>query len=151
ENASMNNCIVYFNSAATAANYDFCTLNYCCTTPLPGDGSGNIATDPRLTDSAHLGADSPCLAAGSAAYTYGVDIDGQSWADPPSIGCDQFYAASVTGLLTVTVSANATNVAAGFPVTFTGEISRHATGAFWDFGDGSFALYDGAGCVHSFN
>lgn len=150
--SSLHNCISYFNNAPTGANYDYgsCTLNYCCTTPLPKDGSGNIASDPRMTDAAHLGAYSPCVAAGSAAYTQGEDIDGQSWADPPSIGCDEFYAGSVTGLLTVAIGANATNVATGFQVTFSGEINGHATASFWDFGDGTFAIDEGSGFVHSF-
>jgi len=38
----MNNCIIYYNTASSSANYDLSTLNYCCTTPLPTGGAGNI-------------------------------------------------------------------------------------------------------------
>ncbi len=45
------------------------TLNYCCTTPLPTDGVGNITTDPRFVNAAagdfRLRPDSPCIDAGT--------------------------------------------------------------------------------------
>jgi parallel beta-helix repeat protein len=144
--STLNNCIVYFNGA----NYDSSSsFNYCCTTPLPS-GTGNISADPQLTDSTHLSADSPCVGAGSGAFTSGVDIDGEPWASPPSIGCDEFHAGSVVGPLAVTVAANYTNAAAGFVLTFTAEIQGHATVNFWDFDDGTIAINQPFGLSHSF-
>jgi hypothetical protein len=57
-------------------------LNYCCTTPLPTNGVGNIDADPLFVDFAggnlRLQPDSPCINAGNNAYaTNGVtDLDG---------------------------------------------------------------------------
>jgi len=46
---ALNNCIVYYNTARSDANYDrSSTLNYCCTTPLPGRGVGNLDLEPQL-------------------------------------------------------------------------------------------------------
>jgi hypothetical protein len=87
------NSILYFNRGA-AGNYSGGALSYCCTTPLPS-GAGNISADPLLLpDIIHLSSASPCLAAGTNLVS-GTDIDGQPWANPPSIGCDQFQAAPV--------------------------------------------------------
>jgi len=72
-------------------------LNYCCTTPLPSGGTGNITAEPQLASTSHLSRHFPCRGAGSAAYASGLDIDGESWAKPPSIGCDEYWTGSVTG------------------------------------------------------
>jgi hypothetical protein len=147
---TLNNCIVFFNNAGSGANYDSSSsLNYCCATPLPPRG-GNISDDPRLTDSAHVSADSPCVGAGSAALTSGVDIDGEPWANPPSIGCDEFHTGPVTGPLTVSMAADYTNVVMGFVLNFAAQINGHATVNFWDFGDGTFAINEACGLTHSF-
>ena len=140
-NCTLYNCIVYFNTGANGANYDsYSTLNYCCTTPLPLGGTGNIALDPQLASARHLSADSPCRGAGSAAYASGTDIDGEPWGNPPSIGCDAYHTRHVTGPLTVSLLANYTNVAVGYPVALTALIEGRATDSVWDFGDGDVAI-----------
>ena len=69
-NSTLYNCIVYYNTAVTnGANYDSSsTFNYCCTTPLPSSGAGNIAQEPGFVDLAggdyHLRLGSPCINAG---------------------------------------------------------------------------------------
>ncbi|MGO8839432.1 MAG: PKD domain-containing protein [Limisphaerales bacterium] len=137
----MNNCIVYYNTSPDGPNFRFDgeiygVMNFCCTTPMPPDGTNNIIAAPLMTDSAHLSTGSPCRGAGSAAYASGVDIDGEPWLNPPSIGCDEYYPGA-TGSLSVAAQANYTSVAAGFAVNFTGQIAGHATVSFWDFGDGT--------------
>jgi hypothetical protein len=130
------NCIVYFNKAAYGPNYSGDTVNYCCTTPMPASGTGNITDDPQLASATHLNAGSPCRGAGSAAYAMGTDIDGEPWANPPAMGCDEYYSGSVTGALTVAILASYTTVAAEFSAGFQALISGHASASRWDFGDG---------------
>jgi hypothetical protein len=136
--SSLNNCIVYFNRAhKDGPNYSGPSpLNYCCTTPLPPLGNGSITADPQLASSSHLRADSPCRSAGSAAYAQGVDIDGEPWGSPPSIGCDEYWSGSVTGALSVAVVAAYTNVTVGFAVDFQAVIGGRVSASRWDFGDG---------------
>ncbi len=131
------NCIVYYNTAPEEANYDSSsTLNYCCTTPLPTTGVGNLALDPRLASASHLSTGSPCRGAGSAAYATGTDIDGERWGNPPAIGCDEYHAGAVTGPLTVRLVAGDTNVFTGYAVSLTAFIEGRTTQNVWRFGDG---------------
>ncbi len=135
--STLNNCIVYYNHAPEGANWSGGTLNYCCTTPLPPSGAGNLAAEPQMASASHLSVGSPCRRAGSAAYATGVDIDGDPWLDPPSIGCDEYYSGSATGTLSVAASASHTNVAAGFEVEFEGRFSGWVSASRWEFGDGT--------------
>jgi hypothetical protein len=135
--STLNNCIVFYNMASTGPNYQGSTLNYCCTTPLPPGGSGNISLDPQLASVSHLSAGSPCRGAGNPTYASGVDIDGEAWANPPSIGCDEYNSGSVTGLLSVAIQAGYTNIATGFPDQFVAQIGGRTSMSRWDFGDGT--------------
>jgi len=137
----LTNCIVCFNTATFGPNYDPSSsyLNFCCTTPLPEDpehGAGNITLDPQLASTSHLSATSPCRGTGNAAAATGTDIDGEAWANPPSIGCDEYHVGAVTGPLSVNIGAAYTNVATGFPVEFTALIGGRPTASAWEFGDG---------------
>ncbi len=135
--STLNNCIVYFNQSAWDANFNpACTLNYCCTTPLPSTGSGNFTSNPQLASDSHLSTGSPCRGAGSVAYATGTDIDGEAWLSPPSVGCDEYLSGSVTGALSVAISADYTNVATGYHANFTAIIGGRFNDSTWDFGDG---------------
>ncbi len=131
---TLNNCIVYYNHAFWENNYSGSYLSYCSTTPLPL-GVGNLTAEPQLASPAHLSAGSPCRSTGSAAYTTGMDIDGDAWALPPSIGCDEYRTGAMTGPLTVSIRVAFTNVAVGFPVALTACIEGRASANAWNFGD----------------
>jgi hypothetical protein len=142
--SALYNCIVYFNQSSLGANYLFGDMNgnydsrlyYCCTTPLPSNGVGNIDTDPRLASATHLSAASPCIGAGSPLYASGVDIDGEPWANPPCIGADQLVPGSSAGPLAMHIETTFTNVAVGFVVKFIAQNEGPILSSVWDFGDG---------------
>jgi len=79
--------IVYYNTAASGANYfagsapfwAVVVLNYCCTTPLPTDGIGNITGPPLFMDLAagdyRLWEGSPCIDAGADLRLLNVGYD----------------------------------------------------------------------------
>ena len=126
--------IVYYNAGG---NYDTNpVMHFCCTSPLPTNGVGNIALDPQLASASHLSADSPCRGAGNTAYATGQDIDGEPWGNPPSIGCDEYHAGAVTGPLTLSLVPGSTIVTPGFTLAFTAFIEGRTTASVWDFGDG---------------
>jgi len=79
--ATLRNCIVYFNHGASGVEYSAGTLDYCCTTPQPALGSGNIASDPLFLDTAganfHLRTNSPCINAGNNGFLLSAtDLEG---------------------------------------------------------------------------
>ena len=82
----LNSCIIYYNNVGWPnANYSVgdTVLNYCCTTPDPGSGTGNITAEPRFLDrwanqygNFHLPYNSPCVNAGNNSFASGTDLDG---------------------------------------------------------------------------
>jgi hypothetical protein len=137
DNCQLYNSIVYYNFSGNVSPYNSSALNYCCTTPLPTNGIGNISAEPLLADLSHISAVSPCRNAGKADYTSGVDIDGEAWLNPPSIGCDEYQAGGITGPLNVSIGASSTNVVTGFQLDLSSQISGHASYNQWDFADGT--------------
>jgi hypothetical protein len=83
-NSELNNCILYFNTATNVVpDYGGSVekLSYCCTTPTPIDGIGNITSPPLFVDQAggdfRLQSDSPCINAGNnACVSASTDLDG---------------------------------------------------------------------------
>ncbi|OQX72237.1 MAG: hypothetical protein B6D61_14510, partial [Bacteroidetes bacterium 4484_249] len=131
-----NNSIVYYNFAPTWQNESYSTLNYCCTTPEPSSGTGNISVEPKLVSLSHIATNSPCIGAGSADYISGVDIDGEKWKNPPSIGCDEVYANAISGSLYVTINTDKMFTYIGNPLTFWANINGKLYRSHWSFGDG---------------
>lgn len=134
--AYMTNCIVYLNSAPDSPNVAYpLTTKFTCSTPLLV-GTGNIADDPQLTDGWHLAATSPCRGMGAAAAATGADLDGDPWANPPSIGCDEVNDAAFVGPLSVSLTAAYPEVATSGSLPLLGRISGRAASVEWSFGDG---------------
>jgi PKD repeat protein len=144
------NSIIYYNTANEfGENYwsgglfgswgacgGMLTINYSCTTPLPINGSGNIIQEPKLASPSHITANSPCRGSGNLAYASGVDIDGQPWGNPPSMGGDEFQP-NPAGLIVTAITASHTDVASGFQVCFAAHIDGNVSHSTWDFGDGT--------------
>jgi PKD repeat protein len=130
------NCIVYYNEAPSGANFDDVFMTNCCTTPLPA-GSGNLTNDPALASASHLSLGSPCGGAGRTSVSTGVDIDGEPWSAPPSMGCDEVRPGFITGPIGVEILASYTNVMPGYAIDFTAVITGRLTASVWDFADGT--------------
>jgi len=144
------NCIVYYNKSRTSGNNYIATIfSSSCTQPLPDTGSNNISADPLLANSFLLSAISPCRGAGDATST-GVDIDGEPWANPPSMGCDEFWLDGLTGPLKVRFTATYSTVTVDFTVDFTAQIEGRPSSNSWDFGDG-IALPDRPVASHAWS
>jgi hypothetical protein len=129
---NLNNCIIYYN---TAWNTTGCTLSNCCTVPNPG--GINITNEPQMADYSHISSTSPCLGAGNAAWVTGPDIDGETFSNPPAIGCDEYHPGHVFGPLSTAVQTLYTSAATFFPISFSAQIAGHASLNVWDFGDGT--------------
>jgi hypothetical protein len=133
--STLRNCIVYFNSAPTNANYYGSVLDRCCTTPELF-GSTILTNDPRLVSPSRIAVDSPCLMFGRAINTSGVDVDGEPWQAFPAVGCDEVYAAALTGSLQVAILPETNAVLTNFAVRFQFEVAGKASSNTVDFGDG---------------
>jgi hypothetical protein len=130
----MTNCVIWFNSAPSAPNTSS-TPYYSCSPSVPLV-SGNITNDPQLVDGFHLAATSPCRGAGAIITSNATDLDGDAWLSPPSMGCDEFNAASLVGPLSVSIESS-TNTLANHAINLLGRIIGRASRIEWDFGDGT--------------
>jgi len=128
-------------------------------------GTGNIGTDPQFLDLYHISVNSPCRGAGSALYASGTDFDGESWNNPPSMGCAEVVVSNLVGPLSVAL----TSVVNGSPpqtnilvtlqsvfvssfaphfVFFTGTATGHVAYLAWNFGDGQVTTNAGYAVSH---
>ncbi len=124
--------------------------SYSCTYPtISGTGNINgITTNPQFLDWFHIASTSPCRGAGSAVYTSGTDLDGEPWANPPSMGCDEVIVSNLVGPLTVSIQAYQTNLLVNRYAGFWGIITGRASRVEWSFGDGPTFTNFGAGSSH---
>jgi hypothetical protein len=100
------NSIIYFNTADSGANFEptdsFGSLSYCCTTPLPASGNGNISSDPLFLDlvggNLRLQSNSPCVNAGNNAYAIGptdLGANPRLFGGTVDIGAYEFQGSSI--------------------------------------------------------
>jgi len=141
------NSFITFGSSPLANNYlvGSSAFSYSCTTPVP-PGTGNKYVDPVFLDLFHISSLSSCRGAGSPLYSSGADLDGESWNNPPSMGCDEVVASNLTGPLGVNIHSSATNLFVSRFDSFTGLFSGRPSYLSWSFGDGT-VLTNGAGTV----
>jgi hypothetical protein len=126
----------------STANY-----SYTCTSPTKS-GAGNTNVNPQFLDAFHIASTSRCLGAGSAAYTGGTDLDGEPWANPPAMGCDEVVLSNLLGPLSVNIQTYQTNLLVNRPGFFTGIMTGHVSRVEWSFGDGPTITNAGMGIFH---
>ena len=101
---TLNNCIVYYNTAQSGDDYLGGTLNYCCSTPLPSEGDGNITDEPLFINpdggDYHLQSNSPCINSGNNAYApSGPDLDGNPRVAGGTVDIGAYEFASPTSVI----------------------------------------------------
>ncbi|MBE0541357.1 MAG: PKD domain-containing protein [Verrucomicrobia bacterium] len=133
--SAMTNCIAFFNTASAFPNVYVTVLYYSCTTPL-ASGPGNIADDPEFVDGFHLAPSSPCRGTGNALVATGTDLEGEPWANPPSMGCDEVWESGMVGPLAVGLTAGYSEVAAYGAMPLYGQVEGRASRLEWSFGEG---------------
>jgi PKD repeat protein len=65
-----------------------------------------------------------------------LDIDGEQWQNPPSIGADQFTL-NATGPINMGINTKNIRVIAGYEANFVAINEGLITTNVWDFGDGN--------------
>ena len=150
DSGTINNSIVYYNFASQNPNRHYGTYNYCCTPPDGTNGTGNISAEPMLVNVSHISTNSPCVGAGFSNYVSGVDIDGEAWKNPPSIGCDEVYANAITGSLSVAIGAEKKYIYIGQPLFLLADIEGRLHQNIWTFDDGT-AETNKVQVAHSWN
>jgi len=133
---TVDNCIIWDNSASSDANFFGSIISYSCSSPLP-PGEGNFTNNPILLSPSHISPSSPCIGAGTNAYSTGTDIDGEPWKNPPSAGCDELYLTNLTGDLYVDIYAEYTSAVVDTELDFISIIDGKPVSNYWTFGDGS--------------
>jgi hypothetical protein len=141
-NVVVRNCIIQFNNIVVRIQNIYPDgepySRFCCTT-FVNPSQGNINVDPQLVDPYRVSVTSPCRGMGSTLYASGVDMDGESWLNPPTIGCDELVEAALGGALGVTIESATTEVLVNRTLPFTGHIDGRAARLEWSFGDGPAA------------
>ncbi len=141
EGCVAHNCIILGNDHA---NYRWGSLDYCCTEPLPGDGSGNFNSDPLLIDPLggdfHLQSNSPCVNQGNNADVASTtDLDGNPRIFDGTVDVGAYELQTPVPLQAM-IHPESTNAVLGYDLNLTGStLGGIGTTNSWDFGDGTGA------------
>ncbi len=135
-----NNSIVYYNFSYTAPD-GLIDYQYSCTSYDYFDGPNCIEDPPELASLFCIATNSPVIGAGTNSYSSGTDIHNDAWLDPPSMGCDEYVAGTVTGPLQVAIydTASAIIVMVNTQQSFSVDIDGKAHWNHWNFGDNTTA------------
>jgi len=107
-----------------------------CSPDLKHGMDGNITNAPLLLSSSQLSSNSLCIGAGVYTNTFGVDIEGEPWLNPPAMGCEEFQGTgSLTGSLEVAILGDV-NVITDYPMMVMADIKGAVQKIEWSFGDG---------------
>ncbi len=102
---AMTNCIIYSNLNNQNVGLGGNANVHCCTTPALA-GTGNFTNAPALfADGVHLLNNSPCVGAG-VSIGGGTDIFGNTYANPPSVGCAEQTPAPLVTTPQITLTSN---------------------------------------------
>jgi hypothetical protein len=155
-NGTVRNCIIVKNFDVPSYSFDDwagSTVSlYSCLDFQPGPGlpgTNNIYSDPQFLDSFRIPSTSPCRGAGSSLYASGTDLDGEFWANPPSMGCDEVVLSNRIGPLSVGIIIQSwPPPLANHFVAFGGMITGSASRVSWSFGDGTTVTNVGISTSH---
>jgi hypothetical protein len=136
--STLRNCIVFHNLAPLMPNTYYGQAENCVTWPHGSKTRGCVTNIPRLLSFLHVAPDSPCVGKGWPAAGLPGDADGEAWADPPAIGCDEPHAESATGSLRVAIRLETTQAVAGASVRLVAVTEGVPRSNVWMFGDGRF-------------
>ncbi|HEY3852982.1 MAG TPA: immunoglobulin domain-containing protein [Verrucomicrobiae bacterium] len=152
-----NSIVLGYNDNFSSAFSD--TYQYSCTEDVEfgtmPSGVSNINArifNPQFLDLYHLESTTPCRGSGNPLYSFGTDLDGNPWANPPSMGCSEFVPSSRSGPLTVSFSGYyvtyETNAIINNFATYGVAVSDTAASLLWSFSDGTTLTNIGATTAH---
>ena len=132
------NSIMYYNYGVMGTNwYDSLggmAYRFCATSPAH-TGEGNTTADPRLAGmgNPHILTNSPCIDAGTNAFSTGSDIDREPRIYGPrvDIGCDEVHPTNMLDTLVAAIYAPITNAGVGAPIDFFSAVQGKAARLLW--------------------
>ena len=135
---SANNCIFWDNKSPKAEqDHDhYCQVSYSRSSDVTHGVNGNITNAPMMVSVSHIATNSPCRGAGSPLFSDGVDVDGEVWLNPPSMGCDEYSGeGSLLGGVQIVITGP-TNIITGIIGNYSLVIDGSIYESQIDFGDG---------------